>query len=127
MRGRKAFTRVERGRAAYARGLRAESLAALWLMAKAYRIIGWRVKTRVGEIDLVARRGGTVVFVEIKARGTREGAAEALGNQQRQRLSHAALLYVAARPALQALDMRFDVVLVSPRRWPRHMMDAWQA
>ncbi len=118
--------RVERGRAAYASGMRAETLAALWLMLKAYRVIGWRVKTRVGEIDLVVRRGRTIAFVEVKARATADGAAEALGAPQRERLLRAASLYVAARPALQALDMRFDVVLVSPRRWPRHITDAWQ-
>jgi putative endonuclease len=123
---RKSPARVERGRAAYASGLRAETFAALWLMLKAYRIIGWRVKTRAGEIDLVVRRGRTLVFVEVKARGTAEGAAEALGAHQRERLLRAASLYVASRPALQALDMRFDVVLVSPRHWPRHLTDAWQ-
>lgn len=124
--GRKSPVKVERGRAAYASGLRAEIFAALWLMAKAYRIIGWRVKTRAGEIDLVVRRGRTLVFVEVKARGTAEGAAEALGVHQRERLLRAASLYVVSRPALQALDMRFDVVLVSPHRWPRHLTDAWQ-
>lgn len=124
---RKNSVRVERGRAAHASGLRAETLAAFWLMAKAYRIIGWRVKTRVGEIDLVVRRGRTLAFVEVKARGTADSAAEALGAPQRERLARAASLYVATRPALQTLDMRFDVVLVSPRRWPRHLVDAWQA
>ncbi|MFZ3032685.1 MAG: YraN family protein [Parvibaculum sp.] len=119
--------RQRRGLAAYERGLWAETLAALWLMLRAYRIVGRRVKTRAGEIDLIARRGGTLAFIEVKARGDVESAAQALGAAQRERLMRAASLFVAGRPRLQALDMRFDVMLVAPRRWPRHIPDAWQA
>ncbi len=119
--------RRARGVAAYETGLRAEMFAALWLMVKGYRVIARREKTRAGEIDLVARRGSVVAFVEVKARGDVTGAAEALGAAQRERLMRAASLFVAGRPRLQALDMRFDVMLVAPRRWPRHIPDAWQA
>jgi len=112
-----------RGRAAHAAGLRAEALAALMLRLKGYRILARRMKTRLGEIDLIARRGRALVFVEVKARGNLDGAAEALMAEQRAR---AAALFVAARPAFADLDMRFDVVLVAPRRWPRHLADAWR-
>ena len=118
--------RSARGLAAYEAGRRAEAMAALWLMAKGYRILGRRVRTRAGEVDLIARRGRIVAFIEVKARGDVAGAAAALGPAQRERLVRAASLYVASRPALQALDMRFDLVLAAPRRLPRHIPDAWQ-
>jgi putative endonuclease len=118
--------RAARGRAAHTRGLRAETLAAFWLSLKAYRIIGRRVKTRAGEIDLVARKGARLVFVEVKARAGLASAAEAVTVQQQARLVRAAALFVAARPSMQDFDMRFDVVLVAPRRWPRHLADAWR-
>lgn len=118
--------RVARGRANYASGLRAETWAALWLGLRLYRIVGRRVKTKAGEIDLIARRGSVLVFIEVKARGGFEAAAHALGAHQQARLMRAAELYVAARPALHALDMRFDVILIAPRRLPRHIVDAWR-
>ncbi len=114
-----------RGRAAHAAGLRAESVAALLLRLKGYRILARRMKTRLGEIDLIARRGRTLVFVEVKARSDLDGALDALQAPQRERLARAASLYVAGRPDLAALDMRFDLVLVAPRRFPRHMANAW--
>ncbi len=115
-----------RGRAAHAAGLRAELLAGLMLRLKGYRIVARRMKTKLGEIDLVARRGRSLVFVEVKARGDLGMAAEALMAEQRARLARAAALFVAARPAFANLDMRFDLVLVAPRRWPRHLPDAWR-
>ena len=117
---------MARGRANHASGLRAETFAALWLMLHFYRIIGRRVKTRAGEIDLVARRGKVLVFVEVKARADADAAAEALGANQRERLARAAALFVASRPVLHELDMRFDVILIVPRKLPRHITDAWQ-
>jgi len=118
--------RRARGTAAYETGLRAETFATLWLMAKGYRVIARRQKTKAGEIDLIVRRGRILAFVEVKARGDVESAALSLHSAQRERLIRAASLFVAARPRLQALDMRFDLMLVAPRRWPRHIMDAWQ-
>ena len=118
--------RRKRGLAAYETGLRAETKAALWLMLKGYRVIARREKTRAGEIDLIARRGRAVAFIEVKARGDAQTAAEALGATQRERLVRAASLFVASKPALQALDMRFDLMLVAPRSFPRHIPDAWQ-
>lgn len=118
--------RVARGRAAHASGLRAETLAGLYLRLKGYRILGRRMKTRLGEIDLVCRRGRVLAFVEVKARGDLVTAAEALQMPQRARLARAAALFVSTRPALAELDMRFDVMLVAPRRLPRHLPDAWR-
>ncbi|HUD50228.1 YraN family protein [Parvibaculum sp.] len=117
---------ASRGRLAHASGLRAEALAALMLQLKGYRILARRMKTRAGEIDLVAKRGRLLVFVEVKARADMLAAADALAMRQRLRLARAAELFVSTRPALGHLDMRFDVVLVAPRRWPRHLADAWR-
>lgn len=119
--------RKERGLKAYKTGLRAETFAALWLMAKGYRVIARREKTKAGEIDLVARRGHVVVFIEVKARADVESAAMALGAMQRERLMRAASLFLAQRPSLQAHDIRFDMMLIAPNRWPCHISDAWQA
>lgn len=118
--------RRARGRAAHAAGLRAETLAAWLLRLKLYRIVGRRVKTRLGEIDLIAQRGRTLVFVEVKARGDARTAAESLTLHQRGRLARAASLFAAMRPEFADFDMRFDVVLMTPRRPPIHLRDAWQ-
>jgi len=118
--------RGETGRAAYRAGLRAELWAAALLIFKGYRILARRMKTRAGEIDLIVRRGGTLVFVEVKARGAMGDAAEALSLRQRERLARAAELYLASRPQLAQMTIRFDVVLASSRRLPQHMVDAWR-
>jgi putative endonuclease len=118
--------RAARGRAAHASGLRAESLAALLLRLKLYRVVGRRVKTRLGEIDMIVRRGKTLVFVEVKSRGDYGMAAESLDLRQRGRLARAAEAFAATRAEFAGFDMRFDVVLVMPRRWPVHLRDAWQ-
>ncbi len=113
-------------RAAWTRGRRAEWLAAWWLRLKGYRILARDFRTPLGEIDLIARRGRVLALVEVKARPTLAEAGEAIGPRQRARIGRAARAFLQHRPALGALDMRFDVVLVAPRRRPRHLMDAWR-
>ncbi|MEQ8380008.1 YraN family protein [Parvibaculum sp.] len=112
------------GRAAHRLGLRAETLAALFLILKGYRILARRLKTPAGEIDMVVRRGRALAIVEVKARAA--GAEEALQPRQQKRLERAAAHFLGRNPALAELDLRFDVVLVAPRRLPRHMADAWR-
>jgi putative endonuclease len=87
-----------RGRAAV--GRRAEVVAALWLMAKGYRILGFRLATPLGEIDLLAQRGGVLAVVEVKSRTSLEAALEAVTYEQRERLRRAGA-HIAAhrRPA----------------------------
>jgi putative endonuclease len=114
-------------RAAYGRGLSAESRAALWLRFKGYRILARRLATPVGEIDLVARRGRVLAFVEVKARASVEEALFAIGRRQQQRIVRAAGAFLARRPALAGCDLRFDVIAVAPRRWPRHLPGAFTA
>jgi putative endonuclease len=113
--------------AAFALGLSAESRAAALLVAKGYRIAARRWRSPVGEIDLVARRGGLLVFVEVKARARIDDAAEAVTTRQRRRISAAAGAWLAAHPEDTACDMRFDVILVAPRCWPRHLVAAFDA
>lgn len=122
---------AERGRrAAELFGRRAEALCALALRLKGYRIVGRRCRTPVGELDIVARRGQTFVFVEVKARPTADAALQALDPRQRRRLGRAAAAWLARGQSRIAphspVNMRFDVMLVAPWRWPRHIVNAWQ-
>lgn len=118
-------TRRARGGAARRSGRRAEVLAALWLMAKGYRILGFRLRTPQGEIDLLARRGGVLAVVEVKIRTRLEAALEAVSPEQRLRLRRAGAQLAARRKALQGVRVRLDLVAVAPGRWPRHIVDAW--
>lgn len=114
-------------RAAESRGRRSELLAAMFLLLKGYRILGRRVRTRAGEIDLIARSPrGIVCFVEVKARNRRAALEDALGPRQRLRIGRAALLYLAARPGLGARGVRFDLVTLVKGGFPRHIRDAWR-
>ena len=114
-------------RAAEKRGRRSETWAAIFLMAKGYRILGRRIRTHAGEIDLVARApSGIVCFVEVKARAARTLAAEALGPRQQARIARAAQQFLAGKPALANKGMRFDVIMLAPRSWPKHIPDAWR-
>ena len=83
-------------------------------------------KTKLGEIDIVARRGGVLAFVEVKARRDVTLAADALGGRQFGRVARAASLFVARHPHFAAHSVRFDAMLVSGF-WPRHLPDVWQA
>jgi putative endonuclease len=108
-------------------GLSAESRAAMFLIAKGYRIASRRWKTPVGEIDIVARRRRTLVFVEVKARGTADEAAEALTERGKRRIIAAAELWLAHHPGDADCDMRFDVILIAPGKMPRHIANAFDA
>jgi putative endonuclease len=111
-------------------GRLAEAMAALWLTMKGYRIVARRVRTPVGEIDLVAMQRrpepyGTLCLIEVKWRPTLDEALNALTVRQRQRLSRAAAAYLQSHPRHAAADLRYDVVLMAPGIWPRHLRDAW--
>lgn len=112
---------------AFRLGLSAESRAAAYLIAKGYRIIARRWRSPAGEINIVARRRGTLVFVEVKARASLDQAAESVMPQQRRRIIGAAEAWLAAHPDAANLDMRFDAVLVAPGNMPRHIEAAFDA
>ena len=108
-------------------GRRGEAWASLFLMLKLYRIVARRVKTPVGEIDLIASRGETIVFVEVKARSFSHQEADALGAVNRRRIVHAAQFWQTRHPALAERPMRFNVIFLAPFAWPRHIVNAFDA
>jgi putative endonuclease len=108
-------------RARLRRGRFAELIAAAALMAKGYRILGRNVKTRAGEIDIIAVRGKRLAFVEVKRRLTRADAEAAVGGQQAARIRNAADYWLAYRPRYHAHEQGYDLVLLIPHRWPRHI------
>lgn len=114
-------------RAAWRRGFAAETLCLWHLRLRGYRILARRYRVPVGEIDLIARRGKVVAAIEVKARPDLAAAGEAISPRQRRRIVRALQHFVASRPDLAAATLRLDVMLVAPRRLPRHLPDAWQA
>ena len=118
--------RQARGTAARLSGRRGEILAAVWLMAKGYRILGFRLGSKQGEIDLLALRRGVLAVVEVKRRRTLDAALEAVHPGQRERLRRAAAQIASRRPALRHAAVRLDLFALAPGRWPRHIPDAWR-
>ena len=113
--------------AAHRRGLYSEGIAALWLRLKGYRILARRLKTRAGEIDLVAAAPfGPVCFIEVKARGAARTAAESVGPAQQTRIARAAFLYLSGRPGLARRGSRFDIIAIAPHSLPIHYRDVWR-
>ncbi len=113
------------GLKAHRAGHRSEWVSALWLMAKGYRILGFRLKTPQGEIDLLAKKGKVLAVVEVKLRTSRQVALEAVTARQRQRLRRAGESYAAQRPDLRGAAVRLDLMALAPGRWPCHIADAW--
>jgi putative endonuclease len=107
-------------------GRRAEVLAAVWLMAKGYRILGFRLKTRQAEIDLLAKRGKVLAVVEVKRRSTLMTALETVTFDQRDRLRRAGAALAAGRPQLSGMDIRLDLIALAPGKLPKHIPDAWK-
>jgi putative endonuclease len=116
----------EARQAAYSLGRNAERIAALWLRLKGYRVIARGVRTALGEIDLVVRRGQVLAFVEVKARQELDTAAAAITPRQRGRIVRAAEAFRLKHEGLARLAPRFDAVLLRPGRLPRHVPDAWR-
>ena len=119
-----------RGRQARLRGAWGETLCVWWLRFKGYQILGRSVTvgrgSGAGEIDIIAKRGRLLAFIEVKARPDFSQAASAISTFQQQRLIRAAEAFLAHRPELANCDIRFDAMLVAPRRFPHHLRDAWR-
>ena len=126
MRGGAAAAGRRRRRRTRRFGRLAESLCAWHLRLRGYRIVARGFRSAVGEIDIVARRGGVLAVVEVKGREDLGVAAESLGRRQRRRIARAAEAFVKARPGYAVLDLRFDVMLVGPWGLPRHLTGAWR-
>ncbi len=123
--GQAAGTRQLRGALARRSGRRAEVWAAIWLMLKGYRILGFRLRTRLGEIDLLAQKGGVLAVVEVKSRLTLADALAAVAPEQRDRLRRAGAAVAGGRPRLKAMAVRLDLIALAPGRLPQHRPDAW--
>ena len=105
-------------------GRRAETIAAWWLRLKGWRILGQRVRTPVGEVDLIARRGRTLAFIEVKARAGEAAAAIALDDYRLRRVARAAEA-LAVRYGRPGDTIRIDAMFVLPGRLPRHLVNVW--
>lgn len=110
--------------AAEARGRQAERICAWWLRLKGWKILARRVRTPLGEIDLIARRGAMIVFVEVKARGTVAELNHAIDERRLSRVAAAAEI-LWPDYAQPGDDMRIDVMLLAPGRAPRHLANVW--
>jgi putative endonuclease len=115
-----------RRQAAERRGHRAEQHAALLLRLKGFRLLARRYRSPVGETDIVARRARLLVAVEVKARGNLETAAYAIDKRQQKRIARATEHFLAANPFYSDHQIRFDAILVAPRKLPQHTPDAWR-
>lgn len=107
-------------------GRKGEWLAALYLRAKGYRIPGQRVRTPMGEADLIAKRGRLVAFVEVKYRAEVQIAAGAVTPASWQRIARAAEVWMARHPSLSDYGWRYDLIALAPRKLPQHIQDAWR-
>jgi putative endonuclease len=121
-----AMRRLDARRADERAGRAAETIAACLLRLKGYRILAHRFRGSRGEVDLIARRGGLLVFVEVKRRGSLDDAALSITDRQRARIIGAAEEYLALHPQLGSAGVRFDAVLVAAGCLPRHLPDAWR-
>jgi len=110
---------------AFRRGHVAEYLAALYLLAKGYRIEAIRFRTPLGEIDIVARRGDLVACVEVKARRETGDAVFAVTATAQRRIRAASEVWLSRRADAHRLSLRYDIVAVRPWRLPRHFEDAF--
>lgn len=113
--------------AAYLGGHRGEAFAAWYLRLKFYRILARRYKTPLGEIDLIAERFGTIVFVEVKARSSAASESQTLESINQARIVRAAQYWQARNPGRASADLRFDVIFLAKGHWPRHISNAFDA
>jgi putative endonuclease len=108
-------------RAARAFGLRAETLATLWLRAQWFRILDRNYRVQGGEIDIVAQRGHLIVFVEVKARADLETAALAITPQKQRRIQRAVHHWLARHPRSTDCALRADAILIAPGHLPQRI------
>ncbi|AYG68029.1 YraN family protein [Rhizobium sp. CCGE531] len=122
--GPDASQRLKRQKA-WRRGHAAEYFAAAFLMLKGYRILAIRHRTKLGEIDIVARKGDLAIFVEVKSRRGAQEAIDAVSFSSQRRIRAASDLWLARQPDFACLSQRYDIVAMLPGRWPQHFPDAF--
>jgi len=111
--------------AAEKRGRGAETLACWYLRLRGWRILARRARVVGGEVDIIARRGRTLAFIEVKARATAETAAFALDDWRLRRVV-VAVERLAPRYMRDGDDVRIDAMFIVPGRWPMHLANVWQ-
>lgn len=112
-------------RQAEKRGRGAETIACWFLRMHGWRIVARRARVPGGEVDIVARRGRTLAFVEVKARGTDDAAAVALDEWRLRRVAVAAERLMPRY--MDGVDeVRIDAIFIVPFRWPKHLANVWQ-
>ena len=114
-------------RQAERRGRAAELIAALFLMAKGYRLLAWRVKTGRGEIDLVMKFGRDIVFVEVKTRNDLDTALFSITGRKARRTVDAARIWLSQNTRLLNFNCRFDILVLAAYHWPRHIKSAYDS
>ena len=112
-------------RQAEKRGRGAETLACWYLRLRGWRILARRARVPGGEVDIVARRGRTLAFVEVKARASEDAAAFSLDDWRLRRVA-AAAERLAPRFMREGDEIRIDALFVVPHRWPKHLANVWQ-
>ncbi len=112
-------------RRAHRAGQGAEWAAIAYLRVKGYRVLARRYLVKGGEIDIVARRGSTIAFVEVKMRASLDIAAQAITPMKRRRIARAARVFVARHHAAD-LTYRADAIYCAPWRWPLHVRAAFE-
>ena len=108
-------------RGAERRGHKGEMLAVWWLRLKGYRIVARRFKTKLGEIDIIARRRNVVAMVEVKARTTLPEAMDAIDHQTMRRIEAAGDLWLAKQRDYARINIRYDLIAILPKRLPVHV------
>ncbi|MCB1445436.1 MAG: YraN family protein [Rhizobiaceae bacterium] len=112
-------------RKAFRRGIVSEYVAAGYLLLRGYRILAMRYRSKAGEIDIIARKGDLVGFVEVKARASSEQSVFAVGNETQRRIRNASMTWLARQPDAGSLSLRYDILAVRPWRLPVHFKDAF--
>ena len=112
-------------KSSYRKGIFAEIYAALFLSLKGYRVLKWRYKTKLGEVDLVFKKGKKIVFVEVKYRKQKIDALEAVTSKTKKRIINASSYFFQKNPQYEGLEMRFDVVSVYSYATISHIKQAW--
>lgn len=104
----------------YRFGILAEKIALIFLILKGYKIMNWRYKTKLGEIDIIAKKANLIVLIEVKARSSKSNVEEVLTNHQINRIKSAAQIFLSKNPQFQDHDLRFDFIEVSKFLLPKH-------
>ncbi|MCF6325897.1 MAG: YraN family protein [Devosiaceae bacterium] len=109
------------------RGRLAENIAVFFLRVKLFSILKKNFKTPVGEIDIIAKRGDLLIFVEVKMRNSKQGMAQALEAVNQDRIIRAAKYFLACNPQMADKNLRFDVIFLAPFAFPVHFKGAFVA